>query len=892
MSYVYRDADLVSHFRHCGRLKSAATNQGDMYLTGNMSGNLWTGDISVKPLTADDDHPGFNQAFWLYSDYLAAGADPGTAVWDGDTYIASANYFTTEGSAPGSLYYHNLYSTMSSGARVYMRLTGNSFSPTAEAFNVVGNSDGTFIIYARDQTLCLTAGSSASDTLSSQNVSLYMVEYSGMKNQHWTLEDLDNLTGIYQLAPILNSSFAIASPGQSDSNSARLGIISYDNSDITATWITMFETGDMFSPTINSIPFYYSADGSARVWMDANYSDEIPKPIFQTRTSASTTWGGENIWYRGKLSSPSLTTLQGSYYGRRYLINLSALSTKAGDQQLDSLVWGDTESSSTLATNYPQYWLKLPQNLYDPTLPQPYDIQLWMWDYTDSVERQITSLDEIDPTHDIRLCPRFICDATAYVVTLRISADDDSSDWSVILSPTNGARWTGLGTAPFATPGVGEAWAPNAFAESVDDDGYVHLGTNFEFPYGLWTTGMPSGPLRLSVTVRAFAYGEQLNDIPWLPYQGRSSTSEFRIGKRYLPTLSAPSIDEKNLVLTWGGAEYTSIHSETDIIRIKQANVTWTDPGTSDVHTENILLDAYDCKVKNNNKISIPLTALNADVAISVIRALASSETVTLLASSEMYLVSKYGTVPLSLSDMTLGMKSGSTPRYASHTPYRYWTEYNAIGTNISLVRSYQRVNTERGPRLVEMYVKATDSARRIAVWADGTYFTLNESVRNALLFAKDLLFQDQLYYSVMIDSQAITNPVASLSWQTSDKVVHIMLLEGNLSFSYGRQRDVSSAIRRGARRYVAASSGTEMPSLKFSGTVYKDQLQNWSTTASEAYALHESIGDLYRIPDDTTVMLRTSYGTTYSVIITSIESPRSQSNLAQVTINMLEVES
>ena len=68
--------------------------------------------------------------------------------------------------------------------------------------------------------------------------------------------------------------------------------------------------------------------------------------------------------------------------------------------------------------------------------------------------------------------------------------------------------------------------------------------------------------------------------------------------------------------------------------------------------------------------------------------------------------------------------------------------------------------------------------------------------------------------------------------------------------------------------------------------------MQNWSTTASEAYALHESIGDLYRIPDDTTVMLRTSYGTTYSVIITSIESPRSQSNLAQVTINMLEVES
>lgn len=902
-----RTAHDVSHFRHCGRLKSAATNQGDMYLTGDVvagsgSKKIWTGNLSVQPLTDTGTilGSGFNQAFWLYSDKGAAD-DPQNPTWGGETYLASANELVTEGSPTNALFYHNVYSTMTSGARAYLRLASNQYG-SAEAFNAVGNSDDTFTLYAQNSDLCLTAGSSASDTLASQNEPLYMLTDAGRKNQRWTLEGIRQLTGIYQIAPALASDFAIASPGQSDGNQATLGIQAYDNRDITATWISEFraEAGHT-SPLVVSPLYYESSDKDHRVWMWCERdAAALPQPITQYWSTSLLSSGRAPslLWDR---DAGELITPEGTFYGAQIYLDYNTplssyvvLSSKHGDQQVDSLVWGDSVSSSTYSANWSQYWYRLPQNLYDSSLPQPYDLQLWVRDMTDdpSTARRLESLDQIHPSHHIVIEPRFMCDAAAYVVTMRVSSVSDTGSWERVISPTNAARWTGLGAAPFATPGVGEAWSPNAFVDYVDVDGYVHLGANFDFSSGVWGTLGLSGPLMISVSVRVFAYGGYQNDLPWLPYQGLASTTECRVAPHYAAYVSTPILTDTELQLTWSGVEYeTWIHSDTDILRMRHLYVEWGDVDTDTYLREDLLLDPYDARILSDHSIHVPLTAMDADVLIAIVRRLSTGGIAPrLLDDSDMSVISQYGARPPQYYDSYIAMDptgGGASSFTPTPTDARFWTTIPSADATHPITHAYQRVMTERGPHLVEIPVPASSSTSRIALWADGTSLDPSKSRRAWLVFARDTGTQ-ALSYAAGISSCDIPMSLTSLSWQTSDGLIHLILLAGNLSFSYGRARDVASAIRRGGKRYLAAASGTESPSLKFSGTVYGAAA---SIASTSDVIVHDSIDDLYRIPDDDPVRLRSSYGTTYSVLITSISSPRNVAGLADITIEMLEVE-
>lgn len=912
-----RTAHDVTHFRHCGRLKSMATDQGDMYLTTGISGRYPSGSLSVTPLTSNGtDDEGFNQCFWLYSDWGATSSgiasNLGEVTWDGDTYIGS----TIPGNPLSSGFsYQNLYydSPATSGGTLYVRTGTNAFhtgsgASTCEEFNVVAAASGGFIIYVRGTDLCITAGSSASDTLGAQNVTPSLVTYAAKKNQHWTLAEINELAGVFQLAPALQPEFAILSPGQSTADNSILGLGAYDARDLSSTWSIFFRSYQSYDDNVWRCESYPNTSATG-LTADASYwaapSDPTPPCSLYQRHNMAVS---EMLYARYSRSMYaaylSLDTPQGLYTTKQYTIDRTstAISSQLGDQKLDSLVWGQDALQYMTSDAYPQYWYRFPRNLFKRSLPQPYDVKIWIYDHDTSSGRYISSMDQIDPTHHIELHPRFICPAGAYVVSLRL-AHEDADDWEVLLSPENSAVWDGLAKAPFATPGVGIAWAPNAFVDSRDEDNYVHLDAGFDFPYGLWDQSVwdlnndTNGPLRVSVTVSAFSYdnGSQGQDylMPWRPYQGLSSTAEFLIADQYVPWIYALHIDDTSLVMKWAGNDYANVRKDSDVMRMRHLIVQWTDgDGT---HNEELLLDTYDCPVQRPQgvrQVRVPLEALDADVVIAIVASIASGGTVK-LTSHDIRLVTQYGVAPIQLVSQPLGitMELGAISYTTSATATRYWTTFPSPSATQPLTHAYARTMTERGPRLVEIPTQATSSSSRMAIWADGGYLNAHEGPRHALLFARfspSSSNPNTLCYSTSIDSLVITNPVSSFGWQTSDGRLHLILLDGNLSFSYARQRDISSAIRRGGTRYMAASSGTEVPSLKFSGTIYRGQ--RGSTSTSDV-VIHDSIDDIYRIPDDEPVAFRTSYGTTYQVIITSIDSPRSVSGLAQVSISMLEVE-
>lgn len=911
-----RTAHDVTHFRHCGRLKSMATDQGDMFLTTGISGRYPSGSLSVTPLTSNGtDDDGFNQCFWLYSDWGATASgiawNLGEVTWDGDTYIGA----TIPGNPFNSSFsYQNLYYDLpvTSGGTLYVRTDTNGFrnihgGSTCEEFDVVAAASGGFIIYARGTDLCITAGSSASDTLGSQNVTPYLVTYAAKKNQHWALAEINELAGVFQLAPALQPAFAILSPGQSTADNSLLGLGAYDTRDMSSTWSIFFRSSKSYDDDIWRCESYPNVSLTG-LTDDASYwaapSDPTPPCSLYQRHNLFISDMLYARYSRSMYASDlSLNTPQGQYTTKQYTIGntSNAISSQLGDQKLDSLVWGQAASSYMTSDWYPQYWYRIPRNIFKSSLPQPYDVRIWMYDHDTSSGRYISSLDQIDPTHHIELHPRFICPSGAYVVSLRL-AHEDADDWEVILSPENSAVWDGLAKAPFATPNVGTAWAPNAFAASRGEDDYVHLDAGFDFPDGLWdysvwgTVNDTHGPLRLSVTVSSFSYdnGAQGQDdrMPWRPYQGLSSTAEFRIADQYLPWISAIHIDDTSLVMTWAGNDYASVRQDSDVMRMRHLIVQWTDgDGT---HNEDLLLDTYDCPIQNPQggvrQLRVPLGVLDADVAIAIVASIASGGTVTLTSKSDIRLVTQYGLAPIPIVSwgINVTMEAGAVSYTTSATATRYWTTFPEPSASQPLTHAYARTMTERGPRLVEMPTPATSSSSRMAIWADGGYLNAHEGPRHALVFARLSSSPNTLYYATSIDSLVITNPVSSLGWRTSDGRLHLILLDGNLRFSYGRQRDISSAIRRGGTRYMAASSGTEVPSLKFSGTIYRGQR---GTASTSDVVIHDSIDDIYRIPDDEPVTFRTSYGTTYPVIITAIDSPRNVSGLAQVSISMLELE-
>jgi hypothetical protein len=106
-------------------------------------------------------------------------------------------------------------------------------------------------------------------------------------------------------------------------------------------------------------------------------------------------------------------------------------------------------------------------------------------------------------------------------------------------------------------------------------------------------------------------------------------------------------------------------------------------------------------------------------------------------------------------------------------------------------------------------------------------------------------------------------------------------------------KNDIAAARRIGGRRYVAGSLRGQEPSLKFTGTLYADALDTVPAPRStDPLIIRTDIQTLMSIDASETLLLRTTWGTEHLVRIAGVDAPRDIASAANLTIDLIEVES
>lgn len=906
----YYDPDEVCHFRHCGHIVSQALGPNDtlMMLTASLSGTAWTGDL-VCTGSQESQNGGVNQLFWLLTDR------PNAPQEDDIGYVAFSGVYYDEPVPHSTDYFHNVRFSFSLGSQATIAITDNRFDSTEQLCFVPQGSQG-FAIMLPGTSACLTAGASPAASISSSSVSIYVTSFTGAKNQLWGLDVTNQLAGCYQLAPAAAPELAILSPGQGIANGGPVGIGAYENDDITATWYAMpFNSIGEGTTHYSNIMFFWQ-DKACSIYRD---SPSAGASAIQAMRPVDSAYGSP-IEYQRTLdwAVSQLTALNGNWSAKQYADSVFAsgttcMSSAEGTDTVSPNLKFDTISTSTGQDNLAQFFFALPRNFYDTTLPQCQDLQLVMHDINTGETRPLNELDAISTSAVFTLTPKFICEATKYVAILRVShSDPDSTETAEMDSrylPDNG-KWPQIETAPWGIPNGPEAWAPNGFASTLDDDGYTTLTKPFKSVPGIFS-GHQNQIVNATLTVAAFEMESHGSKQPWMPTVGRAASKTFRIAPKAAFSLTSATIDENFVTLNgtitsgWLGSGQMTLDVEDFRWICTRGGQTTThlhaliDPQSLQINyrTEDTLIDPPVIAAK------IPLTALDGEAFFDVVQTLAAGGTVELRAYDDIFLRSPYGSVGATYGVFTLPTTWGPSmtiddDSYLTITqnPLATSFEVPAMAPLIRLVwtTSYIISDSERGHRLLKIQgsdFTGSSGFQLIGCFASGSALSTQSEKERALIFRRLESDTTKLHLYVHERTSMLVEPLASLTYQDARNTATVIPLEGNVTSDYSESRQFVAAQRLGGSRYLAAVTGTKTPSLKFSGTIFRGQLANLPASTISEVEVSSSVSDLYRIPADAICMLRTTHGTTHQVIVTSIDSPRSVAGLAQVTINMIEVE-
>lgn len=908
----YYDPDEVCHFRHFGYIESCAPgpNNTPMLLTAVSNGTAWTGDL-VCTGSQESVNGSVSQHFWLLTDR------PGAPQEDDIGYVAFSGVYHDEAVPHSTDYFHNVRFSFSLGSQATIAITDNRFDSTEQLCFVPQGPQG-FAIMLPGTSACLTAGPSPAASISSASVSIYVTTFTGAKNQIWAIEPSHQLAGCYQLAPAAAPELGVLSPGQGIANGGPIGIGAYEGDDITATWYAMPCNSIAYGNDHYSNILFFWQDKTCSIYRDSQSAgasaiqamrpvdDAYGSPIEYLRTLD---------WYVGQLTAYNGNWDAMQYADSVFASGTTCLSSAEGGDTVSPNLKFDTISTSTGQDNISQYFFAIPRNLYDPSLPQCQDLQLVMHDLNTGETRTLNELDSISTSAVFRLTPKFICEATKYVAVLRVShSDPDSTETSEMDSrylPDNG-KWPQIEIAPWGIPNGPEAWAPNGFAGSLDDDGYTTLTKPFKDNPGIFH-GHQNQIANVTLTVATFEMESHGSKQPWMPTVGRAASKTFRIAPKPVFSLTSATIDE-NFVTINGTITKGWLGSGQMTLDVEDFRWICTRDGQTTTHlhaliepqslqinyrTENTLIDPPVIAAK------IPLTALDGDAFFDVVQTLVAGGTVELRAYDDIYLRSPYGSVGATYGVFTLPTSWGPSMTI-DVDPYAYLTitqnplatrfEVPAMAPVIRLVwtTSYILSDSERGHRLIKIPgsdFTGSEGFPLVGCFASGSALSTQSEKERALIFRRLESDTTKLHLYIHETTNMLVEPLASLTYQDARNTATIIPLEGNITADYSESRQFVAAQRLGGTRYLAAVTGTKTPSLKFSGTIFRGQLANLPASTISEVEVSSSVSDLYRIPADAICLLRTAHGTTHQVIVTSIDSPRSVAGLAQVTINMIEVE-
>lgn len=873
----------VSHFRHVGYLRSAAPcTQGDLYLTAALDSNQSpTGSVVCATHPSAPVYRNANQIFWLYTDQIQS-------VDVGAGYIASALYSLSSGVSCHDIattsYQENTPKIDFSSYPTHPRRAEFYFRPDTR-------NRGGFVITHAFTGRVLTAGTSASDSsITTSRVSCTLVDGQGQEslNQIWYLENVNELFNCNQISPSLATEMSILAPGQSSQTMMALGLGTYDEDDVTPVWEgipSSYQSGtDLDVRAYERRPVPESDDTS---WL-ALKSMGVGSIVQQVSGSA-----GTPLTYASTNASLKYETRTGTYRPRQYRWStVGTPSSSDGQQELAPSPYTQTLSSDVTSDNAPQFWYAFPRNFYDASLPTPSDIRVMITDEDEGKTWELKSLDQIPWHHAVTITPKFICDWDAYVAVLRIRYRRQSQyatsaswgDWQVVSVPES-SNWGPLASAPWATPNGPQAWIANAWAGDQDSEGYTSLSRGFSFPSGIFS-GMADAVAEVSISIRAFSYGPWRN-LPGLPYQGPVSTFTALVANRPDMRLTPDVVTDEGikihyLLTNWDRSQLSLRIDSLEYYMWRRTPDVMVEPYETQIFPQD-----PDGDFRWEGDIIVPMAKLNPDVMPGLISELYEADQEGWYGQLDVRgtLISQFGERELDHQSEIFHFETGTTQgQHLTEQLGQFATIYRPTA-DVTPSYAWQRISTERGPRYIATPIVGTSVIARHMV---GAYVSPDDPEQAALLFFRDS--SDVLSYSIASAAQSIPLKLATLSYMEDD-LLYVIPLQGKLSVSYGTQRDVSTARVLGGRKFIAGGAGGEAPTISFSGTIFRHQLTGVQTPSSQLVKILTSIQDIYSVPLDATLMLRTPYGQAHMVRLTGIDSPRSSAGYADISLSMVEVE-
>lgn len=745
-------------------------------------------------------------------------------------------------------------------------------------FEAIG--DDCYVIRLAGTNLALTGGPSAGEFVPGP---VYFITYdSHSGNQIWKAYPADTWTGYFDFRPIAApDALAIGVP--SDSNAAGVSLaLSSPRQDSASQTLRLTEG----APLVGGVRTFFlrEARGSDFFWTRGepvivpDESGHTIRPITQTRTipadydSLLSRWALGDVFEDAPASwSPNTINADFPTIEPRWH-TYSRIDTRGPDQApLGGGVWANAVLYSE-DRNANMVWVPTPRDTFDAELPTPMSLEIEFHPFSGQDILFATSLGEVPPNTWFRIYPHFDLafewrDMQATLETRYLLPSGEWSPWSQPQVPNPAvAQNSALSESRLASPDWHIAWVPDSFAtlEGESYKGTEFITQLFEQDYEpsgqFWKSLCSECQVRLRV--RCFRY-----NADGVPVVGPTSACTVTLSKTTIFELALgenPRITRDGLEIpfqAWNLASPMSLVFSKITIGGVEAIRNFR---TSISQDEGVVLIPWTAF----RELDAAWFASQHSIGIDV-------ETTTIFAHRV-----------LSLSGTLEGDSASSQMAALSTTTLPMFTIAQRSGGTVSQAFCVAESETEQ--RVIEMPVA---SGRAIIT---PPAFDVAEILDAERQMTSRILVFSGGSDSYLVGGADVPRPeraITTLMYKTDEGVI-IAAIEGNVSFSYAMERDILTARSVGDNAYRIGALPGGSPSIELSGTLFRGQLASWQSAQQTGVQIVSSIQRLFRISPETTCVLRTAAGSVHLVRIVGISAPRGGRDLAEVTLQLVEVTS
>ena len=908
----------VAHLNHILELAPAATTTGQVIAAFTTTGNVFsTGNLAV---TASS----FAHSPWTRMQIIPSLDDDCQPRWPGASLIYATGYnAVTSGTyqAPQKIWF---VSSRAAGQQVKYETTGTFSSWDLASWTIVpryvsvnGTLTWCVTIFSGESTLCVTAGSSPSNSAPSDNTQLFLTDYDGSYNQLFILKAPHCFSGgVYGMIPSYDWTFDAERAGLSmgpyaGALTAGLGIKLHADSSFSRgqTW-KIVHRGCLQGSTTTAqhrALFYYprarkndrsmgTTDSNILVTAGAVADGVGTKQIrntgiIQNQPAMSSpsiltddglfvenytqydsdTWLGQGDWWYGSLTHSTFQLLASPSVG------LSDAELWAAEEKPPA--YPTTPSSDVTIEDQANgfgRWCPTPRNFYDRSLSVPQMLRL-----VDAYGNEIGDTRYLNSGSTLKIFPQAICgeDQVLTMVQIRRRLDDGTwGEWGIAESPDGEvtAKLAGGVPLPYQTSTRLPAWIPNAWLGDPDQEGrrtqtqgYVITGHDYE--------------VQVRVSMRSFAYGmtrltTDTTSMEVEPFVGDAAVTTLTIAPRPAIAFSDGTVDREGFHIPY------AISRMTTPVSVHISHLLWSNSQMWTNTVPDYVIDFETTLSTASGTIDIPWTAASllpasfASLSYSYAKIAGTLGTSIGVETFERSIQLSH-----SLSEMNITTTDTSI--------YQRLTAPTIFGTLTVITHAYAQIDSEMGPRVI----KLDNLKQNEILWPVTASPDFNASPNGYATSQRIMLFSGSQCEVLTPPKKPSWQHIPSLTWMTHDlfDVAHIILLRGDPEYTTTLTKD-STITRRwnSSWKDVEVASGVAQDT-RMTATLYSGQtsMTGLSIVDSDISILH-STRDLAGIPADTSMLLQTSYGVTKIVKLVAVDVPRSQRDRADVTLTLEEVES